>query len=156
MSDAPNQLPSMTARDALSRWDNEGGALQSPDRTQSLRILIVAGDPLISLPLAVALGDLGHEVRFIALSNDQAARLGTASPPDLIIADAYLEDDERLTATAPVMRALFVPRLFDFGVSLRPGAMVLRRPFRTNDLRRAIRQTMEKAVRWRSSSPGRT
>lgn len=137
-------------REALSRWDNEGGAVSRPGTGRSLRFLIVSADPLISLSLAAALDRIGHQPCAVALTNDQAVRSAGACHPDMIIADAYLDDDARLMGMAPTMRALFVPGTFtgDTPVPhglLRPGALVLRRPFRVNDLIRAIRLTLQMA-----------
>ncbi len=136
--------------DALSRWDNEGGATSRPGAGRRLRFLIVSADPQISLSLAAALDGIGHQACALALTNDQAARSARTCHPDMIIADAYLEDDERLTGMAPMMRALFVPCMVNAGgvvphSLLRPGAVVLRRPFRVSDLTRAIRLTLENA-----------
>jgi hypothetical protein len=137
-------------REALSRWDSEGGAVSRPGTGRSLRFLVVSADPLISLPLATSLNGIGHQVCAIALTNDQAVKSAAICHPDMIIADAYLEDDARLIDMAPVVRALFVPRMFNDGMPvprslLRPGAVVLRRPFRASDLIRAIRLTLKAA-----------
>lgn len=134
--------------EALSRWVNEGGSLSQPGTGRNLRLLIVSDDPLISLSLAAALHRIGHQACAIALTNDQAVRSANACRPDMVITDAYLKDDAQLMALAPVMRVLVVPRMFNDGMPiprslLRPGAVVLRRPFRVNDLIRAIRLTLE-------------
>lgn len=149
----PAALPAAArpdGRDALSRWDSEGRAVSRPGTGHSLRFMVVSADPLISLPLVAALNGIGHQVCAIALTNDQAVRSATTSHPDMIIADACLDDDDRLMEIAPIARALFVPRMFNDGMPvprslLRPGAVVLRRPFRTNDLIRTIRLTLEAA-----------
>lgn len=144
-------LPVTLARDALSRWDNEGGAPSPPvDVGKPLMILVVAGDPVMSLSLSVALTSMGHEVSALALTITQAVSSARHSRPDLIIVDAFM-DDCPLAGLAPVMRVLIVPRMFNDGASLprpslRPGSLVIRRPFRTADLAHAIRQTMDMAV----------
>lgn len=150
MSSVVQPTAPVAGREALSRWVNEGGALSRPGTGRNLRLLIVSADPLISLSLAAALNRLGHQTCAVALTNDQAVRSADICRPDMIIADAYLKDDEQLMALAPVMRVLFVPRVFHGGTPgpcslLRPGAVVLRRPFRANDLIRAIRLTLEAA-----------
>lgn len=143
--------PVTLARDALSRWDNEGGA-PSPavDAVKPLVILVVAADPVMSLSLSAALTGMGHEVSALALTIAQAVSSARHSHPDLIIVDAFM-DDCPLAGLAPVLRALIVPRMFNDGAalprpSLRPGSLVIRRPFRATDLARAIRQTIDMAA----------
>lgn len=148
MSPAALTVVHTAGREALSRWDNEGGALSRPGIGRSRSFLIVSADPLVSLSLAASLAGIGHHVCAVALTNDQAVRSASLCHPDMIIVDAYLDDDPRLMVMAPVIRALFVPRMFNNGlpvppVLLRPGAVVLRRPFRAKDLIRAIQLRRE-------------
>lgn len=150
MISATQPLVPIAGREALSRWDNEGGAVFRPGTGRCLRFLIVSADPQMSLSLAASLNGMGHRACAVALTNDQALTSAGTCHPDMIIADAYLDDDARLAEMAPVMRALFVPRMYNDGMPvprslLRPGAVVLRRPFRENDLVRAIRLTLETA-----------
>lgn len=132
----------------LSRWDNEGGAL--PDVSwdpAARRILVVDGVPLVSLSLARGFANIGQSICATALTMAHAVNAARYHSPDLIIMDASLGDDRQLVRFAPVIRVLFISRMFNDGMPLPrallpPGATVVRRPFHARDLARIVRQAL--------------
>ncbi|MFV3132031.1 hypothetical protein [Niveispirillum sp. KHB5.9] len=145
------QSPDAMPPDPLARWDNEGGAIpKAMDTARNLRIVIAEDEPQIALQLSTILHAMGHEICAIVRTTSQAISAAHRFRPDLIIMDAHLPCIPTFIGSAPILRALFVPRLFNDGMPLprplvRPDAVVIRKPFRATHLARAIQQAMDKA-----------
>ncbi|MFV3131952.1 hypothetical protein [Niveispirillum sp. KHB5.9] len=152
MTMADRQSPDAMPPDPLARWDNEGGAIPKVmEMDRSLRIVIAEDEPRIALQLSTQLHAMGHEICAIVRTTGQAITAAHSLHPDLIIMDAHLPCIPAFIGTAPILRALLVPRLFNDGIPLPrpllpPDAVVIRKPFRATHLARAIRQAMDKAA----------
>jgi CheY-like chemotaxis protein len=110
---------------------------------QSLRVLIVEDDAVIGVLLAELLRVMGHEVCDTAASEIDAVTAAERCAPDLMIVDARLGRGSGIAAVDEILRARPVAHFFLSGDAegvrvRRPGAVVVRKPFRLADLARAI------------------
>ncbi len=116
-----------------------------------LRILIVEDEPLIAMLLEDVLTEQGHAV--CATEATQAGAIAAAfrHQPDLMLVDVGLASGSGIAAVEEILRGGFVPHIFLTGdrllqVKLRPGAIVLQKPFRDADLAGAIDQATAAAA----------
>jgi two-component system, response regulator PdtaR len=68
--------------------------------------------------------------------------------PDLMIVDARLRDGSGVSAVEDILRTGWVPHVFISGETstiraLRPTAVVIQKPFRDVDLKRAIQRALD-------------
>jgi CheY-like chemotaxis protein len=110
---------------------------------QQLRVLLVEDDVLIGVLLAELLRGMGHEVCETAATEAAAVTAAERCAPDLMIVDARLGQGSGIAAVDEIQRARPVAHFFLSGDAegvrmLRPGAVVVRKPFRQADLARAI------------------
>ena len=120
-----------------------GSALPAPHPTGSLRILIVEDNDLISILLEDVLTDLGHTVCATATTEAQAVTAARQHRPDLMLVDAGLREGNGIQAVEEILRSGPVAHVFITGnpravQERRPGAIVLKKPFRESDLVRVI------------------
>jgi DNA-binding response OmpR family regulator len=116
----------------------------------ALRVLVVEDDAMISMLLAGLLGEMGHDVCAIEATEADAVSAAAQHRPDLMIVDARLGDGSGVSAVEEILRTGFVPHLFMSGnvsrvMALRPGAVVLQKPFHEAELARAIQRALDAA-----------
>jgi CheY-like chemotaxis protein len=108
-----------------------------------LRVLVIEDDALIAMLLAEVLKGMGHEVCATAATEAEAVIAAKRHRPDLMIVDAGLGHGSGVAAVNEILRAGPIPYLFVSGDAGRvqarkPGAVVVRKPFREAELVRAI------------------
>jgi two-component system, response regulator PdtaR len=118
---------------------------------KALRVLVVEDEVLIGMLLADALGAMGYEVCAIEATETGAVAAAARCNPDLMIVDARLRDGSGVSAVEEILRTGWVPHVFVSGETstiqaLRPGAIVIRKPFRDMDLNRAIQRALDAAA----------
>lgn len=111
------------------------------------RVLVVEDDAVIATLLAEVLEGMGHDVCAIEATEADAVAAANRCRPDLMIVDARLGDGSGVSAVEEILRAGFVPHVFVSGdalrvQALRPGALVIQKPFRESDLARAIQHAL--------------
>jgi CheY-like chemotaxis protein len=117
----------------------------------ALRILVVEDDALIAMLLADLLTEMGHEICAIEGTEVTAVAAAARCRPHLIIADARLGDESGIAAVDEILCSGPVPHVFISGEpvwvqSLRPGSVVVPKPFREADLTRAMQRALDAAV----------
>ena len=115
-----------------------------------LRVVVVEDDSMIGPLLAEVLEDLGHVVVAVVVDAAVAVVAARDCRPDLMIVDARLGDGSGLSAVEQIDRTGSIPHLFVSGDAsrvrvLRPGAVVLQKPYRESDLVRAIQRVVDAA-----------
>lgn len=108
-----------------------------------LRILVVEDDALIGMLLGDMLELMGHEVCAIEMTEAAAVRSAANCTPNMLIVDANLSQGSGLAAVDQILRHVFVPHVFVTGdpngvVKLRPGEVVISKPFTEATLAQAI------------------
>jgi DNA-binding response OmpR family regulator len=116
-----------------------------------LRVLVVEDDILIGMLLADTLGAMGYYVCAIEATATGAVAAAARCNPDLMIVDARLRDGSGVSAVEEILRTGWVPHVFISGETstiqtLRPGAIVIQKPFRDIDLNRAIQRALDAAA----------
>src|SRR6185312_15828668 len=115
---------------------------------KTLRVLVVEADILIGMLLADALGAMGYDVCAVEATEAGAVAAAARCNPDLMIVDARLRDGSGISAIEEILRAGWVPHVFVSGETttiqaLRPGAIVIQKPFRDVELDRAIQHALD-------------
>jgi DNA-binding response OmpR family regulator len=115
---------------------------------KALRVLVVEDEMLIGMLLADTLGAMGYEVCAVEATETGAIAAAARCNPDLMIIDVKLRDGSGLSAVEEILRAGWVPYVFISGETstiqaLRPGAIVIQKPFRDIDLDRAIQRALD-------------
>jgi two-component system, response regulator PdtaR len=103
----------------------------------------VEDDAMIGMLLAEMLETMGHDICAIEATEADAVAAAVQFRPNLMIVDVRLDDGSGLAAVEEILRTGPVPHLFVSGDTsrvraLRPGAVVIQKPFRQSDLARAI------------------
>jgi two-component system, response regulator PdtaR len=120
-------------------------------RTESmkaLRVLVVEDEILIGMLLADTLGAMGYDVCAIEATETGAVAAAARCKPDLMIVDARLRGGSGVSAVEEILCTRWVPHVFVSGETstiqaLRPGSIVIRKPFRDIDLNRAIQRALD-------------
>jgi two-component system, response regulator PdtaR len=120
-------------------------------RTESmkaLRVLVVEDEILIGMLLADTLGAMGFDVCANEATETGAVAAAARCNPDLMIVDARLRDGSGVSAVEDILRTGWVPHVFISGETstiraLRPTAVVIQKPFRDVDLKRAIQRALD-------------
>ena len=117
---------------------------------KALRVLVVEDDILIGTLLAETLGAMGYDVCAIETTETGAVIAAARCCPDLMIVDARLRDGSGISAVEGILRTGWVPHVFMSGEistiqALRPGAIVIQKPFRDMELNRAIQRALDAA-----------
>lgn len=115
--------------------------------TTRLRILLAEDEPWIAIFLKELLEDMGHDVLPVETTEDGVVTAATRDKPDLMIVDNNLKTGSGTDAVKTILKTGFIPHIFTTGDTLadvwtHPGAVVLRKPFRDNDLTAAIERAM--------------
>lgn len=108
-----------------------------------LRVLVIEDDALIAMLLAEVLKGMGHDVCATAATETEAVIAAARHSPDLMIVDAGLGRGSGVAAVEEILRAGPIAHLFLSGdagrvQTLKPDAVVVRKPFRQAELARAI------------------
>ena len=117
-----------------------------------LRVLIIEDNALISMMLSEMLARMGHHVCANAASEVQAVTAATRYRPDVMIVDVVLgQGGSGISAVEEIIRAGPVAHVFVTGdpgtiQARRPGAVVVRKPFREAELVSAIEIALEAAA----------
>lgn len=117
----------------------------------ALRILLAEDNAIIAMALADLLKGMGHEVCAITETESDAVAAADRYKPDLMIVDANLYEGSGISAVAKILAGGFVPHLFMTGdpdkvQNLVPRAIILRKPFKLNDLIRAIERSIQSSA----------
>jgi CheY-like chemotaxis protein len=118
---------------------------------RALRILVVEDEAVIAMLLTEVLATMGHDVCPVAATEADAVAAAVLHKPDCMIVDMRLRDGSGVAAVDKILRTGFIPHVFvggdTFGVQLlRPGAVVIQKPFSESDLVRAIRRALDAAA----------
>jgi two-component system, response regulator PdtaR len=110
---------------------------------KALRVLVVEDDDVIGILLAEMLEEMGHNVCAIEATEADAIAAAVRCRPNLMIVDVRLGDGSGVAAVEEILGTGPVPHVFVSGDTsrvraLRPGAVVIQKPFRESDLARAI------------------
>jgi two-component system, response regulator PdtaR len=130
----PQDVRAKLARDS-SVVDTQGSF------TAAISILIVEDDRMISRLLAEMLRDLGYAVCAVVATEEEAVAEAARHKPGLMIVDQHLREGTGMSAVDRILRTRPVPCVFLSGSPLQPSraaTMVLLKPFREEDLARAI------------------
>lgn len=114
---------------------------------KALRVLVVEDNAFIGMLYADLLVEMGHTVCAIEVTESEAVAAATLYNPDLMIVDAALGEGTGVSAVEKILRAGSVPHVFVSGdvvsvQAVRPDAIVLQKPFRDQDLARAIQRAL--------------
>lgn len=115
---------------------------------KALNVLVVEDDALIGMLFADVLAAMGHDVCAIEATEADAVAAAARYKPDLMIVDARLRDGSGVSAVEEILRTGWVPHVFVSGETLsvhalRPGSVVIQKPFRDIDLDRAIQRALD-------------
>jgi len=110
---------------------------------KAMRILVVEDDTLIGIYLAEMLIAMGYDICAIEATEADAVMAAAQHNPDLMIVDARLREGSGISAVEQILRTRLIPHVFFSGdvrsvQEARPGAVVLRKPFRESELVLAI------------------
>ena len=119
---------------------------------KALRVLVVEDDVLIGTLFADALAAMGYDVCAIEATETDAVAAAVRYKPDLMIVDARLREGSGVSAVEEILRTGWIPHVFVSGETsrihaLRPGAIVIQKPFRDVDLNRAIQRALDAPAR---------
>jgi len=114
---------------------------------EALRVLVVEDEMLIGMLLADTLEAMGYDVCAVEATEIGAVAAAARWNPDLMIVDARLRNGSGVTAVEEILRTGWIPHVFVSGETstiqaLRPGAVVIQKPFRDIDLNRAIQRAL--------------
>ena len=106
---------------------------------------------MLGMLLAGMLEAFGHSVCAVAVTEQDAVAAAELHHPDLILADANLEQGSGITAIARILDVRPAPHIFMSGNpaklgGLGPAAVVLEKPFTEPDVRRAITRALNFAA----------
>jgi DNA-binding response OmpR family regulator len=115
---------------------------------KALRVLVVEDEMLIGMLLADALGAMGYDVCAVDETEAGAVAAAARCNPDLMIVDARLRQGSGVSAVEEILRTGWIPHVFVSGETstiqaLRPGAIVIQKPFRDMELDRAIQRALD-------------
>ena len=118
---------------------------------KGLNVLVVEDDVLIGMLFADTLVAMGHEVCAIEATEADAVAAAARYKPDLMIVDARLRDGSGVSAVEEILRTGWIPHVFVSGETSkinaqRPSAIVIQKPFRDADLKRAIQRALDAPV----------
>ncbi len=113
-----------------------------------LRILVLEDEPVLALLLARVLEGMGHSVCAIEAGAEGAVQAATQEHPDLVLADMRLANGCGVSAMEAILRIWPVPHVFISGdteavLARRPGAVVLRKPVRVEELAWAMQRACD-------------
>jgi DNA-binding NarL/FixJ family response regulator len=115
-----------------------------------LRVLIIEDHALIAMLLAELLAEMGYEICGSTATEAEGVSAAIQDRPDLMIVDVGLGQGNGISAVEEIFRSASIPHVFISGdeqsvLRRRPGAIVLRKPFRKAELARAINMAVAAA-----------
>lgn len=125
--------------------------------TEGLRIVIVEDDALIAMDLADLLIGMGHDVRAIAGTEEDAVAAAIRCKPDLMIVDGNLAEGSGVSAMQRILAQGFVAHLYVSGDTSQiqrvvQDAVVVAKPFTMRGISKGIAEA-RRAASGRSSEP---
>jgi len=130
----------------LNRTSERSGE-QTPFKP--LRVLVMEDNAIIGMLFADLLAEMGHVVCAIVTTQEEGVAAAARFKPELMIVDASLSEGDGLSAVDEIVRDGFIPHVFVSGdtalvLATKPGAIVLRKPFRDRDLAKVIQFALSK------------
>jgi CheY-like chemotaxis protein len=112
-----------------------------------LRVLVVEDDTITGMLLGELLKAMGFDVCAIETTEATAVTAAARCRPDLMIVDVQLGDGSGVAAVEEILRAGPVSHVFVSGdiagvQALRPGTVIIQKPYREPDLARAIQRAI--------------
>ena len=131
-------------------WPNESEPAPRRPNGEPLRVLVVEDDAMLALLYGEVLEGLGYQVCAIANRETEAVAAALHYRPDLMVVDQRLGVGSGVAAVETILETLTIPHVFVSGDPapvrrLRPGAVVLRKPFHEGELAQALKQAMNLA-----------
>jgi CheY-like chemotaxis protein len=107
----------------------------------------VEDEAVIAMLLAEVLAGMGHDVCAIEATEADAVAAAARCRPDMMILDARLGDGSGISAVEQILCTGFIPHVFVSGDALRvralrPGAVVIQKPFHEADLASAMQRAL--------------
>ena len=114
---------------------------------KALRVLVAENDTIVGMLLGELLREMGHDVCAIEATEADAVAAAIRCRPDLMIIDVRLGDGSGISAVEEILRAGPVPYMFVSGDissvrTLRPGTVIIQKPYREPDLANAIQRAI--------------
>jgi len=115
---------------------------------KALRVLVAEDDTIVGMLLGELLREMGHDVCAIEATEADAVAAAIRCRPDLMIIDVRLGDGSGISAVEEILRTGPVSYMFVSGdiasvPALRPGAVIIRKPYREPDLAHAIQRATD-------------
>ncbi|QIK78665.1 response regulator [Sphingomonas piscis] len=119
-----------------------------------MHALIIEDDWLIADLIQGGLSDLGYTSFDVARNEDEAVSLAEERCPELITADGRLTDGSGVGAVRSICENRQIPVVFITGdqtpiVKIVPDAIIVDKPFRTDDLKEAVGVALTKRITFR-------
>ena len=110
---------------------------------KALSVLVVEDDSIVGMLLAELLEVMGYDVCAIEATEADAVAAAVRCGPDLMIVDAQLSNGSGISAVEEILRIRVIPYVLVSGdiskvQALRPGAVLMQKPYRESDLVQAI------------------
>jgi two-component system, response regulator PdtaR len=110
---------------------------------KALSVLVVEDDSLVGMLLGELLEVMGYDVCAIEATEADAVAAALQCRPDLMIVDVQLSNGSGISAVEEILRTRVIPYVFVSGdisrvKALRPGAVLMQKPYRESDLVQAI------------------
>lgn len=123
-----------------------------------LRILIMEDEPVLAMLLAQVLEEMGHTICGNVDTEAAAVAAAARCEPEMMIIDGRLRRGSGHAALDVILRNGFVPHIFVTGDdaslrSLRPKAIIIRKPFQETDLVEAMELALDRAAMTTPAAP---
>jgi two-component system, response regulator PdtaR len=110
---------------------------------KALSVLVVEDDSIVGMLLAELLEVMGYDVCAIEVTEADAVAAAIRCRPDLMIVDVQLSNGSGLSAVEEILRTRTIPYVIVSGdisevQALRPGAVLMQKPYRESDIVQAI------------------
>lgn len=110
---------------------------------KAIRVLVAEDDSIIGMLLGELLNLMGYDVCAIEATEADTVNAAVRCRPDLMIVDVLLGEGSGISAVDEILRDRLIPYVFVSGdisnaQALRPGAVIIQKPYREADLARAI------------------
>ena len=110
---------------------------------KALSVLVVEDDSIVGMLLGELLELMGYDVCAIEATEAGAVAAAVRCSPDLMIVDVQLSNGSGISAVEEILRTRAIPYVFVSGdisrvQASRPGAVLMRKPYRESDLVQAI------------------
>jgi CheY-like chemotaxis protein len=110
---------------------------------KALSVLVVEDDAIVGMLLAELLEVMGYDVCAIEVTEADAVAAAIRCRPDLMIVDVQLSNGSGISAVEEILRTRTIPYVIVSGdisevQALRPGAVLMQKPYRESDIVQAI------------------